>query len=123
MKKYYKIGSIVAIVFFLIAFMIGSISSCSSTKKRQKEIDIESDAVILRYFADDDYDNAEVIYMRIKNKENYKIEIPTKQGYIFSGLYDGTDYKTSVQYVDSNGNSLVPLTQDILLYSIFIEEK
>lgn len=125
MKKYYIIGSIAAVVVFLIGFMIVGIAQCSSTNKRQKEIeDIENNLVILRYYTDDDYNNAEVIYMQILDKDNYKIDkIPTKQGYIFSGLYDGTDYKTSTQYVDSNGNNLVSLTKDILLYPIFVEEK
>ncbi len=125
MKKYYILGTIAAVVVFLIGFMIVGIAQCSSTNKRQKEIeDIENNLVILRYYTDDDYNNAEVIYMQILDKDNYKIDkIPTKQGYIFSGLYDGTDYKTSTQYVDSNGNNLVSLTKDILLYPIFVEEK
>lgn len=125
MKKYYIIGSIAAVAVFLITFMVIGIASCSSSNKRQKEVEnIESNVVILRYYADDDYDNAEVIYMQITNKDNYKIDrVPTKKGYIFSGLYDRPDYKTATQYVDSNGNCLVPLTTDILLYPIFVEEK
>ena len=125
MKKYYIIGSIAAVAIFLITIMVIGIASCVMSNNFKNEIaDIESNVVILRYYTDDDYDNAEIIYMQIMDKDNYKIDkIPNKQGYIFSGLYDGTDYKTSTQYVDSNGYNLVSLTKDILLYPIFVKEK
>ena len=123
MKKYYLIGSIVAVVIFILTFSVLCIMMVVHTNNQKKQTEnLQNDIVIVRYFTDDDYDSAEVVYIQVTDKNNYKIyDLPQKEGYFFSGLYDGPDYNLSTLYVDSNGNGIVPLTSEILLYPIFVK--
>lgn len=123
MKKYYLIGSIIAVLVFIVMFIIVGVSSSNSSNKRKEQIeDIKNNTVVLRYFENDDFDNSRIIYVRIMDKTNYQItDLPSKEGYRFVGLYNGADYNTAQIYVDSNGYGVVPLTEDILLYPVFVE--
>lgn len=123
MKKYYLIGSIIAVIVFFIMFILGCISAFDSSNKRKEQIgEIENNTVVLRYYENDDFDNSRIIYVRLMDKTNYQItNLPSKEGYRFVGLYNGADYNTAQIYVDSNGYGVVPLTEDILLYPVFVE--
>ncbi len=123
MKKYYIIGSVTAIIIFLVMFALVGISSCVKGNKEIAAAKEAGNSVVLRYFETDDYDTSKIIYLRISNSENYQLtQIPSKDGYTFGGLYDGPNYATSEIYVDSNGVGIKIPTQDILLYPVFIKE-
>ena len=122
MKFYYIGGVIGGIVLGLLLWGIVSMASCSKANKiADKYEDNEVKYTYeLRYFMDDDYDNAEVVFIRVHNASNYSIsKIPSKEGYNFVGLYDGSDPTISVLYVSTDGRGLVPLTRDTLLYPVF----
>ncbi len=57
----------------------------------------------------------------IQDQKVGKIDIPTRGGYIFLGYYTGSSDGT--QYIDSNGNGLVPITSDITLYAHWEAQK
>ncbi len=118
MKKYYIIGAVAAVVLF--AFTIAGLWIARSVYKGRMEdmIDtLEEESVVLRYYEDENTDKSRVVYMRVLDTENYKLdELPEKKGYIFVGLFDT---KTNQQYVTSDGYGIVPLTESVLLYAKF----
>ena len=61
MKKYYIIGSIIAIILFIIMFSISAIATTVDADKAIKEAkDYQSKIILVRYYVNDDYLNAEV---------------------------------------------------------------
>lgn len=122
MKLYYIGGIVGGIVLGLLLWGIVSMASCSKANKitgKYEDNEVKH-TYELRYFMDDDYDNAEVVYIRVHDGSNYSISrIPTKAGYNFVGLYDGPDSTIGVLYVGTDGHGLMPLTRDILLYPVF----
>lgn len=119
MKKYYSIGAIVALIIFIVLFGVCGLSSCNDYRLKKKEVE---GCVALKYYMSDDFENAEVRHQNVKQNCDYRVwHLPQKAGYIFAGLYDGPDLANSKCYVDSEGKGLVYLTQDILLYPIFVE--
>jgi hypothetical protein len=122
MKAYYITGAIVAVLALFLSFAITGISSCVSGNKQISDVkDKMSDSVVVRYYMSDDYDNAQIVYLRVYDTDNYSIEkFPRKTGYTFAGLYDGKDYLTSQLYVTGDGYGIKTLTQDVLLYPVFV---
>lgn len=119
MKRYYSVGAIIALIIFVFWFCLMGIQACGDYNYNVKEIESQ---VTLRYYLNDDFENAEVVMKKVKLNSQYSIsELPQKDGYVFAGLYDGTDIATSKCYVDSEGTGLIYLTQDTLLYPIFSE--
>lgn len=124
MKKYYGFGFLIAIVGFFLALAIAGISSCT---KANNQIDSDKNygqnTIIVRYYMDNDIENARISFLRLRKEDNKvgsKLEtMPTKKGYTFAGLYDGTDYINSNWYVGSDGSIMQPLYDGIILYSIF----
>ncbi len=125
MKKYYIIGSIIAIILFIIMFSINAIATTVDADKAIKEAkDYQSKIIQVRYYVNDDYLNAEVRTIIITDGNNYNIPYePNKEGYLFIGWYDSIDTSYATQYTDSKGNGIVALTSDILLYPIFEEKR
>lgn len=125
MKKYYIIGSIIAMTLFIIMFSISAIVTTVNADKAIKEAkDYQSKIIQVRYYVNDDYLNAEVRTIIITDRKNYKIPyVPVKNGYLFIGWYDSADISYGTQYTDSKGNGTVTLTSDILLYPIFEEKR
>lgn len=123
MKRYWVIATIVAIGLAVLIFVgVGIYTGVAVGSSKSQAKKFTQDTVALRYYMSDDYDNAEIVYMRITNKSNYSLtKLPFKAGYEFVGLYDGTDYATATVYVDRTGKGIKPLTGDILLYPIFVE--
>ena len=125
MKKYYIIGSIIAIILFIIMFSISAIATTVDADKAIKEAkDYQSKIILVRYYVNDNYLNAEVRTIIITDGKNYKIPyVPVKNGYLFIGWYDSADISYGTRYTDSKGNGIVTLTSDILLYPIFEEKR
>lgn len=120
MKKYYLIGTISAVVLFALTIaVLWCIYAVYKGKTKDLITDLENNSVVLRYYTDEEFDSAEVVYIRIRDKENYQLDqLPVKEGFIFIGLFDvGTDQ----QYVTSDGYGIVALTDDVLLYAKFQE--
>lgn len=122
MKAYY-IGCILGgIVIGLILLGVCSIVSCSSANKIQDEYvkyEVEN-TLELRYYLDDDYENAKVAYVRVYDGADYEIkQIPKKEGYNFVGLFSSPDPETRVLYVGTNGRGVAPLSGNMLLYPVF----
>lgn len=123
MRRYYVIGSIIAVVLAILIF-VGIAIYCYAAlgKMKSQAKDFAEDTIVLRYYLSDDYDNAEIVYIRITDKNNYSISrIPTKEGYAFAGLCDGKDPTGATVYVDLTGRGIRPLSRDIILYPIFTE--
>ena len=122
MKYYYIFGIGGGILLSLLLWGIVSMASCSKANKIADKYDRNEveNTYELRYFMDDDYDRAEVVYVRIHDAKNYSItRIPSKEGYNFVGLYDGRDPSISTLYISTDGRGLVTLTRDVLLYPVF----
>ena len=120
MKKYYLIGTIAAIVLFALTIaVLWCVYAVYKGRVDDLITDLDNNSVVLRYYSDEEFDSAEVIYIRIRDKENYRLDqIPVKEGSVFVGLFDT---KTDRQYVTSDGYGMVTLTDDILLYAKFRE--
>lgn len=123
MKIYYMIGCGAAVLaFFLTMFIVGMVSCGSASGKKSDVEDIAENTVVVRYYMSDDYDNAEVKYMTVTPGADFRLSsIPHKDGYNLSGLYDDEDFNRGTLYIDSNGNSLITVTSDILLYPVFVK--
>lgn len=120
MKKYYIIGTIAAAVLFALTIaVVWCIYAVYKGRVDDLISDLNENSVVLRYYADEEFDTSEVIYIRVRDKENYQLDqLPVKEGCIFVGLFD---VKTDQQYVTSDGYGIVALTDDILLYAKFQE--
>ena len=124
MKKYYIIGSIIAMILFIIMFSIYAIATTVDADKAIKEAkDYQSKIIQVRFYVNDDYLNAEVRTIIITDRNNYNIPYEPKEGYLFRGWYDSADISYGTQYTDSKGNGIVALTSDVLLYPIFEEKR
>lgn len=124
MKKYYIIGSIIAMILFIIMFSIYAIATTVDADKAIKEAkDYQSKIIQVRFYVNDDYLNAEVRTIIITDGNNYNIPYEPKEGYLFRGWYDSADISYGTQYTDSKGNGIVALTSDVLLYPIFEEKR
>ena len=124
MGKYYGFGAISAVALFIIMFLVTGIHACSvnNDRKALKEQAL-NETIVIRYFMTDDYEHSDIKYIQFN--ENEKIdasELPKKEGYVFSGLYDGPDYITATPYVTSEGFFVKSPTSEILLYPVFTEE-
>ncbi len=120
MKKYYLIGAIAAVVLFaLTCVFFWCMYGVTSNNVENLISNLEENSVVLRYYTDEDFDAAGVVYIRVLDKENYRLEtIPSKEGFVFVGLFDTA---TDQQYVTSDGNGIVTLTDNVLLYAKFEE--
>lgn len=121
MKKYYIIGAIAAAAFFVLTVVIiWCIYLTYMDRIQHVEKAIHENGAVLRYYDDENLDSAEIIYLLVRDTDDYRLEtIPHKTGYDFLGLFEvGTDR----QYVTSDGYGMLPLSGDVLLYAKFIAE-
>lgn len=63
-------------------------------------------------------DSLETIHFTLNYGENYKLPIPTRFGYLFSGWFAHNDDELTI-YTDMNGDSLLPWTEssEVVLYA------
>ena len=123
MRNYYLGGIVVGVVLFLLSFCSIGIQSCSKRNDEKDRIKYyDKQTVVLRYYMDDDLTTATVYAQYVEKGKRFSLnKKPEKFGFTFAGLYDDPDYETATLYVDANGNSVLTISNDILLYAIFVE--
>lgn len=117
MGAYYKIFSSLAVLIFVVMFVIVAISTVVGGKRMRNEAErIERETVVVRYFMDDE-DTSRVAFLRVKKGEYYTLgESPVDNGGgTFLGLYDAQGNPI----VDQYGRSLQPAGSNMLLYPRF----
>lgn len=121
MKAYYLIGAGIGLVLGIIIFIISGISGCVQKNQAKREISSYRDWCNVRYYMDDTEDS--VVKYKIVDDGTYLDfsldSLPRKEGYIFAGFYDDRDFNFGTQYVDDQGEGLLQITEDIILYPIF----
>ena len=122
MKWYYLIGAGIAVVLGIIIFTISGIGNCVIKNRTKKEINGNSDLCCVRYFMDETDDSA-VKYTMVEDGDEWNIpvsELPRKEGYVFAGFYDSRDYNYGTMYVNDQGEGIIAIEDDIVLYPIFV---
>ncbi len=118
MKAYYLIGSGVAILLALIMFCVVGIANCSSKNHEKKDVKGHLHDCMVRYYTDDS-DDAPIEYLLVEKGDFVNVKLESTPYKEFAGFYDGKDFMTANQYVDNQGNGVVAITEDIVLYPIF----
>lgn len=119
MKKYYLIGTSIAVFIFLISIMVGGIKAASSRKEFIKNTTYnESHFIIVRFFQQDD-ETSQVGSKKIIDGSNFKISyIPVKEGKTFKGWFEYNSINEK-QITDEKGNNITSIDGDILLFPKF----
>ncbi len=124
-------GLVIAIPVFIIVMIISGISGCASENGEiNDDKKYGAETITVRYYSDfeylengvPDYDNARVIFARIRKKNDY-LTVPTKQGYTFAGFYADPNFSENSWVADSQGKIVVTLTNNhdgMILYPKFI---
>ncbi len=118
MGKYWLICLVIAVVVFAGTFGFFTIANSVAIKNMEKEREeIKDSTVAIRYYLDDS--QGKMVFERIeKGTTEFEISyIPEVSGRTFLGLYDGVD--EGMIYVDSLGQGLLPITEDMMLYPLF----
>ena len=123
MRVYYIGGTIIAFLLAIVMFTLAGIGNCAMRRDERKTAeDKEENYVTIRYYMDDN-ENAEVRYALVESgSKDFVLDIPSKDGYFFAGFYSGWDYNTSILYVNSMGKGVMKVTNDIILYPVFVAE-
>ncbi len=122
MKEYYISGIIGGIVLFLISF---GIVGCNTCRQENSMIDdakeYAEELIVVRYYLSEDYLDSRVGFTYATKGEPFTItEKPTSAANTrFLGWYDSPNINTGRLVVDSNGNSIQTLQNDIILYPLF----
>lgn len=123
--KYYYLGGLAGMILvFIFTCSISCISSCTT---ENKYIDMAEERannyVMVRYFSSDEYSTAKVATLYVKKNEKFTINyVPEKKGSYFIGWYDSDDINAQL-VVTANGNSIMNVSKDIILYPVFEEDK
>ena len=121
MKAYYFICAGISAVLAIIVFIISGIGSCVNLNGVKKDVKGYSDLCNVRYYVDDT-DSSAVVYKIVEEGSVLEFsinELPRKAGYVFAGFYDNRDFSIGTQYVDDQGEGIILITEDIVLYPIF----
>ncbi|MBE6601440.1 MAG: hypothetical protein E7637_02900 [Ruminococcaceae bacterium] len=121
-KIKFALGAIaVLLVIAILLFCIFGVRSCAMCREVVKEAKANV-RVSIRYSTSPDLNSGEVVVVYVdKGKDFVLTSIPEKEGYMFLGLYNGENFAEAEMYVDSNGYSLMPVTEDMTLFPYFIK--
>jgi hypothetical protein len=112
----FKISGAVFAVVLVFTLIIAGFQRCSASSNVRE---MEKDTVVVRYYLSDTED-AKLYYFRVDKGESFTIpELPSKDGFRFAGLYSSSDWHDATLYVNSDGNSVVKIEKDIVLYPAF----
>ncbi|MBO7344709.1 MAG: hypothetical protein J6U92_02080 [Clostridia bacterium] len=122
MKAYYLICTGIGFLLGLIMFLLSGISGCVMKNNVRREINGYTDWVSVRYYMGDTEDSV-LKYKLQANNEFFELsqsEIPRKENFVFAGFWDSRDFQNGIQYVDNMGEGLIIITEDIVLYPVFV---
>lgn len=125
-------GVLIAIPLFLIFMIFAGISGCAEQNEQiNSKKEYGESTIVIRYYThveydelgNPDYDHGVIRFDRVSKKGD-SIQIPTKEGYTFGGLYSDPLFSQNAWVVDTEGNFVRTLTDaddGMLLYPLFIQ--
>ena len=119
MAKLFSFSWKAAIVVFVLILGFTLVSGIRGRHRTSELVEDMEKTVVVRYYLGDG-DDAVLHYQRVERNKSFTLEImPSKDGKIFAGLYSGKDWESSTLYVNSDGESVLTLQKDVLLYPVF----
>lgn len=116
LKICFKIAIVAFILILIFTLVVALFNRCSNKNTVE---DMEENTVVLRYYLGDGED-AVLHYQRVEKGKPFKLDVmPSEQGKIFAGLYSSSEWSVAQLYVDSDGNSVITINADTVLYPVF----
>lgn len=119
MAKLFSFSWKAAIVVFVLILGFSLVRGVRERHRTAELVEDMENTVVVRYYLGDG-DDAVLHYQRVEKNKKFTIEtMPSKDGKTFVGLYSGRDWQASTLYVNSDGESVVTLQKDVVLYPAF----